>query len=232
MLIYQITNVANGKVYVGQTTMDLAHRWDCHVAAARRGSTPLARAIRKHGREGFRVGPIVHLTTESDLDGAEQFWIEQHRCLSPRGYNLTVGGQKSGGKQSQDVCDRKAASQRRRYELPLERARQGAMAREFWKRPEVRAKHAASLAASWTPERRAELSAIRAAMGNTRTPEGIERTAQSRRIAIIAIAPDGTETAYRSMTEAARATGTDLSAVSMCVNGKRRNASGFTFKKG
>lgn len=225
MMIYQITNVANGKVYVGQTTMDLARRWDCHVAAAKRGSTLLARAIRKHGREGFRVGPIVHLTSEADLDGAEQFWIEQHRCMAPRGYNLTVGGSSGGGKQSPDVCARKSASHGRRYELPLERARQGAMAREFWKRPDVRTKHAASLRASWTDESRAAASAR---MAGNKYAQGHYK----RRIAIVATAPDGTETTYQSMTEAARTTGVDLSAVSMCVNGKRRHASGFTFKKG
>ena len=225
MMIYQITNVANGKVYVGQTTMDLARRWDCHVAAAKRGSTLLARAIRKHGREGFRVEPIVRIKNEADLDGAEQFWIEQHRCVAPRGYNLTVGGQKSGGKQPPDVCARKSASHRRRYQDPAQRERQSRNSLAHWQRPEVKAKHAASLSSAWTPERRKQYA--ERMRGNSFASGGT-----SRRIGVVATAPDGTETTYRSMTEAARATGVCLSSVSLCVNGKCRQDSGYTFRKG
>jgi predicted GIY-YIG superfamily endonuclease len=49
MIVYLITNTANGKRYVGQTNQSLAARWWGHVN--RNHCRILYNAIEKHGKE-------------------------------------------------------------------------------------------------------------------------------------------------------------------------------------
>lgn len=53
-LVYLVTNIENGKRYVGKTKGSLAERWYNHVKDARAGSPyAIHRAIRKHGKQAF-----------------------------------------------------------------------------------------------------------------------------------------------------------------------------------
>lgn len=95
MVLYLITNLINGKHYVGKTVRSLRKRWTKHLSDARRGSqTYLNNAIRKRGPEAFSIVPLVSiLTTDLSLKEQEKFWIRLFRSNDPRyGYNLTAGG--------------------------------------------------------------------------------------------------------------------------------------------
>lgn len=229
-MVYQVTNRENGKVYVGQTTMDLAARWCCHVSAAKKvAKTPLARAIRKYGPEAFDVKPLV-LVDASALDEAEREWIAKLGSLSPDGYNLTVGGQASGGKQAPEVCERKRQAHLARYRDPWQRKRQSWNSWVMWQRPEVKAKASESQKAAWTPEKR-EKARQRCIGIDTRTPEGKARSTEARKSRVVVTSQDGTQRAFESHVAASEALGLDQSAVSMCVNGQRRSHKGYTFAK-
>lgn len=91
MIIYKVTNLVNGKCYVGQTRMSLQNRWKHHRYA--HGCSALHSAIEKYGVENFTIEQIDSADTQDELNQKEQFWIAKLNTLSPNGYNLTTGGE-------------------------------------------------------------------------------------------------------------------------------------------
>lgn len=96
MIIYAITNLVNGKRYIGMTAKTEAWRWWHHMKAFEKGvKTALYDAMRKHGVENFKMGVVASLVpgfTTADLSDVERVVIAQESTLSPNGYNMTAGG--------------------------------------------------------------------------------------------------------------------------------------------
>lgn len=97
--IYLITNVINGKMYVGQTCQEIKTRWSHHKGDANRGSSRyFARAIYKHGDDKFVVESISLCISKRVADILEKFWISKLKTnLASHGYNLTLGGEGACG---------------------------------------------------------------------------------------------------------------------------------------
>ena len=91
MIIYKITNLLNGKVYVGQTIRTLEERWKDHCVPSNK-CLALARAIEKYGRENFIIEQVDSANSFEELNKKEGDWIVQMNSLSPNGYNLKTGG--------------------------------------------------------------------------------------------------------------------------------------------
>lgn len=92
--IYLITNLVNGKLYVGCTRVSIARRWAQHCSAARKGSSlAIHRAIRKYGVDNFKIEVLEVANTIELMLSAEIRWITSHNCIVPNGYNLTMGGE-------------------------------------------------------------------------------------------------------------------------------------------
>jgi group I intron endonuclease len=92
--VYLVTNLVNGKLYVGCTKATLKHRWVQHLSAAKKGS-PLAlhAAIRKYGAVNFTIERVETVKgAHADLMEAEIRYIAAYKSASPLGYNLTSGG--------------------------------------------------------------------------------------------------------------------------------------------
>jgi group I intron endonuclease len=93
MKIYLITNLVNGKQYVGQTIKTIEKRWKQHLRDIKRGTSPhLYRAITKYGVDGFSIQELHSAISQEELDFAEILYIALLNCKSPLGYNLTYGG--------------------------------------------------------------------------------------------------------------------------------------------
>lgn len=93
-VIYKITNLVNGKVYVGKTRMRYpAQRWRQHRHAARTGlTTYLYKALRKYGVENFKFEVIDEATTQAEFDEKENVWIDFLGTLDrSKGYNIRLG---------------------------------------------------------------------------------------------------------------------------------------------
>ena len=90
--IYLVTNNANGKQYVGQTTLSLATRWRLHVSAAKKPTSYFHNAIRKYGALSFSYRELAQATTADDLNTLEKRYIEELKTRQT-GYNLAAGGQ-------------------------------------------------------------------------------------------------------------------------------------------
>lgn len=94
-IIYIITNIINGKVYVGQTTQTLIHRKKDHrfrfVHKTYKNSIVYL-AFEKYGWDNF-VWAVVHKCySKEELDEMESFYIDEFNSKPPNGYNLTDGG--------------------------------------------------------------------------------------------------------------------------------------------
>jgi len=92
MIIYKITNLINGKAYIGQTKRTLASRFKQHCQLNRKRSCPkLLAAIRKYGKENFTAEILEICTTQEALNEREVFWIKNYNTFND-GYNLSTGG--------------------------------------------------------------------------------------------------------------------------------------------
>jgi group I intron endonuclease len=96
--IYKITNLIDGKLYIGQT-IDPKTRWYKHKYNATHENSPqydshLSRAIRKCGIENFIFEVIAQTKTIEFSDELEINFIAQYKSMDRVfGYNISPGGQ-------------------------------------------------------------------------------------------------------------------------------------------
>lgn len=94
--IYKITNLINGKVYIGQSK-DIYYRWYDHKKESRKNRKDIVLycAFAKYGIENFSF-EIVEECSLEDLDEKEIFYIKQYNSYinweNSNGYNMTIGG--------------------------------------------------------------------------------------------------------------------------------------------
>lgn len=91
MIIYKIENKIDGKIYIGKTTRNLDIRIEEHFNC-RKDDSYLHKAIRKYGKDNFIISTIEEVNDIKTLNDREKFWINYFNCKSPKGYNLTDGG--------------------------------------------------------------------------------------------------------------------------------------------
>jgi len=100
--IYKITNIKNGKIYIGQTSRTISKRWKQHVINAHKNNNleyqnKFHRAIRKYGAGGFIVEEQEEINASNEkelhkkLNDAETKWISYFNSKD-NGYNSSLGG--------------------------------------------------------------------------------------------------------------------------------------------
>ncbi|MFX0022662.1 MAG: GIY-YIG nuclease family protein [Candidatus Hermodarchaeota archaeon] len=99
-IIYRITNLKNGKVYIGKTIQTLKRRWSQHIADSTRGKqTFLCLAIKKYKALNFKIEQIHDCKNKKDLNESEQNFIRKYKSNAMNysnpsyGYNMTDGGE-------------------------------------------------------------------------------------------------------------------------------------------
>lgn len=97
--IYKITNLHNGKVYIGQTSENFQRRYWHHqwcLSANQHHNTYLQNAWNKYGSESFTFEVIHILSAEENIDQLEIKYINQFNATDINsGYNMQSGGQPS-----------------------------------------------------------------------------------------------------------------------------------------
>ena len=93
MIIYKITNIINGKIYIGQTVQkNPKMRWYDHQAKARHGvNQPLFNAIRKYSVDNFTWEVVDQADSLEALNKLEEQYVEQYDSMNS-GYNLRKAG--------------------------------------------------------------------------------------------------------------------------------------------
>jgi group I intron endonuclease len=93
MIIYKLTNLQNGKVYIGQTTRSLRQRLLDHSYQAKRSFSYLARAIHKYGMSAFKAEVLDTAPDLTTLNQKEEQWIAHYGSMVKTiGYNMVPGG--------------------------------------------------------------------------------------------------------------------------------------------
>ena len=92
--IYCITNLINGKQYIGKTQLSINERFKEHCRASRKeyGNRPLYDAMNKYGIENFNIRQLEQVEDETKLDEREIYWIQELKTYGSNGYNATKGG--------------------------------------------------------------------------------------------------------------------------------------------
>lgn len=85
MVIYKITNLLNGKIYVGKDSKNNPNYY---------GSGELiTKAIKKYGKENFNKEILEVCSSLDELNEREKFWITQMDSRNKKiGYNIAEGG--------------------------------------------------------------------------------------------------------------------------------------------
>lgn len=101
--IYKITNLINEKVYIGQTTTTIDHRWGQHKTY-RNKRNHLYSALDKYGIDNFKIEEISHYTRNTKekliqiLNKKEIYYIAKYNSTNPDfGYNISIGGNSNIG---------------------------------------------------------------------------------------------------------------------------------------
>lgn len=96
MICYKITNIVNGKIYIGITRCSLKKRWNEHKSKSRTSKSHLSKAISKYGFESFKIEIIKEFVNLNDLYDFEILQIEKFKSNDRMyGYNNSIGGERS-----------------------------------------------------------------------------------------------------------------------------------------
>lgn len=97
--IYQIQNLLNKKLYIGVTVNSIQDRFTQHVymSTSRSKKESLHGAIYKYGRDKFEL-KVLETTPLKNLSSKEKKWISTKDSMTPKGYNLNLGGAGIGRK--------------------------------------------------------------------------------------------------------------------------------------
>lgn len=176
--IYKITNLLNGKSYIGQSK-NIENRWRNHrwrYKYKEREHLFLYQAMRRYGIENFSF-EVLEECNEEDLDALEIKYIEQYRSF-PDGYNMTGGGNGHRGRPmtpegkaallkaltgrpcSEETRRRISEAQKGKTLSKEQRAKISEFNKKRWEDPEYRAKmHAVRMAYRPTEETRRKIGA-------------------------------------------------------------------------
>lgn len=90
--VYKITNLINGKMYIGFTKRTVDARWRSHCSSARNGSPfRFHSAIRKYGIDAWKIEVMAKFDSERDARKYEERRIAECDSMVT-GYNAKPGG--------------------------------------------------------------------------------------------------------------------------------------------
>lgn len=132
--IYLITNIVSGKIYIGQTISSLTKRFRDHyhyaIRKRKQNDSVFCKAIRKYGRENFKIECICMSLDKDALNEAEIILIKDYKCQDRNiGYNIQHGGQLSStGRKASEETRRKLSESHKGYKHTEEQKRKISLA--------------------------------------------------------------------------------------------------------
>jgi group I intron endonuclease len=103
--VYKMTNLVNGRVYIGKTIRGYRQRWKEHKDELNRGqhyNAWLQEDWKTYGEDGFTFELLVQCNSEEEANETKKRFILWYGSYNPvRGYNRTFGG--DGGTHTDEV---------------------------------------------------------------------------------------------------------------------------------
>jgi len=134
--LYKITNILNGKIYIGQT-IEINRRWQAHKSYAKNPEKTgqyVHRAMGKHGINNFSFEVIATCCSVEDANEIETLLIQQYDSRNPqKGYNIKSGGQTWDDEMRQHMSEK---IKQHYQNHPEDRERVSNQAKMLWKNPE------------------------------------------------------------------------------------------------
>jgi group I intron endonuclease len=117
LYIYRITNMLNGKKYIGKHSSG-------NIDNGYYGSgIAVKKAIKKYGKSNFTKDVICICQSEKELNEMEIYWINKEGTFL-NGYNMTKGGDGTLGRKQTKESIEKASASRREYYIKNPKARE------------------------------------------------------------------------------------------------------------
>jgi len=146
MIIYCLTNLINGKKYLGQTGFTLDYRIKYHLRQ-KRGNMIIGTALRKHGRVQFNEEILIHCEPD-EANYYEEALISCLNTMAPNGYNMTIGGNGvRGHKLAKSTIEKIRIYRTGKKASEETKAKLSALAKN--RSPEYRAKISANIKKRW-----------------------------------------------------------------------------------
>lgn len=118
MIIYKITNLIDGKCYIGQSTKSFNKRYNGGKWWKSTTSPYLKNAAKFYGHENFSVEILKEdVQSLEELNIQESFFIKEFNCMIPLGYNCQSGGKNF--KRSRLSCVNLSLARRKTKEIKL-----------------------------------------------------------------------------------------------------------------
>jgi group I intron endonuclease len=115
--IYLITNLVNGKCYIGKTTKTINYRFNkhCYNIKDKQLDTLIINAIKKYGKENFKVEQVDVAYSKKELKLLEGVYMAWFKTLAPNGYNTTniINGKNKLSEETKEKIKFKANTQER-----------------------------------------------------------------------------------------------------------------------
>lgn len=223
--IYIITNLINGKQYIGQS-IDIKRRFTDHRTISHETNRHLKNALTKYGTQHFQYDVLEECPPDK-LDERERFWIKTIRPA----YNVTDGGQGRGKKLSPETIEMLRESGRRSWDEKTDEER-NAVIKNNLKGPKVghavtdetraaiREKNTGKKQKQETIEKRKATIAEKKRLGYVQTNSGHKKK-------VVCIE---TGEIFESVNAAAEKINVHPSNISSVLNGKQKTAKRFHFK--
>jgi len=94
MNVYKITNMVNGKIYIGKAEKSIQERFLAHIDCAKKKvNKHLYDAMNHYGFQNFDVNMVEKCNSIKELNEKEMYWIKFFNSTDKNiGYNIALGG--------------------------------------------------------------------------------------------------------------------------------------------
>lgn len=203
MFLYKITNLIDGKIYIGLTKNKPQWRFAQHINGKNNSNSYLKKAIDKYGQSNFTFEVIAKANSLNELNELEVKAIEEFKSLAPNGYNLHTGGNRH---QVSEITKEKQK-----------------ISNKGKRTPEAIRKTADALRGRKVPRALVEQRAAK--------QRGIKRNTptNARKVKAIDVITH-IEYTYNSLMDAAKALNADISNISATCNGRLKSHKGYRWE--